>query len=512
MSSTVTEKAAGGARLLVVEDEAIVALDICAGLRALGYEVVGVAATGEEALALAAAERPDLVLMDIRLRGRMDGVEAARRIRESSDVPVVYLTAYADEATLQRAKAAEPFGYVLKPFEERELRTTVEMALYKSRMEARLRESERWLATTLRSIGEAVIAADEGGLVRLLNPAAERLTGWGQDEAAGRALSEVLVLSDETTGEPVACPGRRALDAGAAPAELKAGALLSAKDGGAKPIEFSACPITDDKGGVGGAVVVFHDVSERRRLAQQLLRSEKLAAVGQLAAGIAHELNNPLTPILLHARHLLGQAELEPGARGHLEVVSREAERAQRIIKDLLAFARQYRAERVEVDVNELLRRALELSRQEDPSAKVSTRLDLGEDVRVVADEHRLGQVFLNVIRNARQAAGEGERGGTVTIRSERLGEGAAARVRVIVADDGRGIERAHLGKIFDPFFTTRPVGKGSGLGLSLSHGVVTEHGGTIGVESSPGAGATFIIELPAGPAAASPDERKRPG
>jgi PAS domain S-box-containing protein len=485
------------AHILVVEDEAIVAMDISARLRGLGYEVMGPASTGEEALALAARSRPDLVLMDIMLRGGMDGVEAARRIRELTGAPVVYLTAYADDSTLRRAKVAEPLGYLLKPFEERELRTTIEMALYKHRTEVRLRESERWLATTLRSIGEAVIAADERGRVRLINPAAESLTGWPQDEAMGRDLDEVFQLADEATGqrvEAVADGERRAA------ASRRADVLLLSRDGRSTPVETSASAITGEKGDFHGSVLIFKDISERRRLATQLLRSEKLAAVGQLAAGMAHELNNPLTPALLYTRRLLRQGGLDAEARGHLEVVVREVERAQGVIKDLLAFARRYQGSWNEADINELLRRALKRAEGEAPSVKVLARFEPGEGVRVVADEYRLTQVFLNIIRNARQAIEEGGREGTVVVRSERVVEFGAERVRVIVSDDGPGIAREHLPKIFDPFFTTRQVGAGAGLGLSLSNGIVEEHGGTISVESEPGAGATFVVELPSRP------------
>jgi CheY-like chemotaxis protein len=180
-------------KILVVEDEHIVAMDLMSRLRNLGYEVPDSASSGEEAIEKAGRWRPDLVLMDIFLNGEMDGIQAAEQIRSRYNIPIIYLTAYADTNTLQRAKVTEPFGYVLKPFDERELLTTIEMALYKYRIEQRLKDSERWLATTLKSIGDGVVATDQDGHIKFMNPVAEDLTGWKQDEALGKSLIDIFL-------------------------------------------------------------------------------------------------------------------------------------------------------------------------------------------------------------------------------------------------------------------------------------------------------------------------------
>ncbi|MBW2636350.1 MAG: response regulator, partial [Deltaproteobacteria bacterium] len=179
-------------KIMVVEDEGIIAKDIRNTLKRLGYTVPVVLSTGEDAIKKTAETHPDLVLMDIVLEGDMDGVEAAEQIRNRFDIPVVYLTAYSDEKTLQRAKITEAYGYILKPFQERELHTTIEMAVYKHKMERRLKQSEQWLAITLKSIGDAVIATDTKGIVTFMNPVAETLTGWKQDEAVGKPVKNVF--------------------------------------------------------------------------------------------------------------------------------------------------------------------------------------------------------------------------------------------------------------------------------------------------------------------------------
>ncbi len=176
------------ASILIVEDEAIVAEDLSRKLSSLGYEVTGVTPSGEESVVLTRGRRPDLVLMDIRLKGKMDGVEAAQVIRRECDIPVIYLTAHSDAATLQRAKVTEPFGYILKPFETPQVETQIQTALYKHQAEREVQRQREWLRVTLQSIGDAVITTDAEGRVTSLNPVAEELTGWTMAEALNRPV------------------------------------------------------------------------------------------------------------------------------------------------------------------------------------------------------------------------------------------------------------------------------------------------------------------------------------
>ena len=181
--------------IMVVEDERVVALDIRSQLRSMGYTVPPPVSRGEDAVSAVSTLGPDLVLMDIHLKGEMDGIQAAKQIREELNVPVVFLTAYADDDTLRRAKVTEPYGYVVKPFEERGLYTAIEMALHKHRMEEELRESRRWLSAVLDSIGDAVIATDAQGHVKFMNPVAQTLTGWDKSQASGREVTASIVAT-----------------------------------------------------------------------------------------------------------------------------------------------------------------------------------------------------------------------------------------------------------------------------------------------------------------------------
>jgi PAS domain S-box-containing protein len=262
-------------RILVVEDEAVVALDIRSRLNKLGYAVPGIADSGEEAIRLAEETRPDLVLMDIRLKGEMDGVEAAAHIRARLDIPVVFLTAYADEVTVQRAKISGPFGYLRKPLVDRELQTAIEIAVYKHRMDQRLRENEQWLSATLSSIGEAVIATDGQDRVQFVNPAAEVLMGQRQEEILGRDFSLICTLLDRATRIPIEGHATRALSGGNATG-LREDVLLVTGDKREIPVEHSIALIKDERDRVDGVVRTFRDITERARL------QERLAAVHRL--------------------------------------------------------------------------------------------------------------------------------------------------------------------------------------------------------------------------------------
>ncbi|HSY38506.1 MAG TPA: response regulator, partial [Polyangia bacterium] len=234
--------------ILVVEDERVVARDIQRSLVDLGYQVPATASSAEQAIRLASERCPDLVLMDIRIKGERDGIEAATILRKRFDVPIVYLTAYADEATVERAKLTQPFGYLMKPVKTYELRSAVEIALFKHEMDKQLRDRERWLATTMRSIGDAIISTDAAGRINYMNPVAEALTGWSAEQAFGRMSEEVLRLERDDRGRtPMANPLQVVLDEGR---PLNVDGILVHAAGPDCFISDSARPILGDGGSV----------------------------------------------------------------------------------------------------------------------------------------------------------------------------------------------------------------------------------------------------------------------
>ncbi len=234
------------------------------------------------------------------------------------------------------------------------------------------------------------------------------------------------------------------------------------------------------------------DITEKRKLEQQLLQSEKLSAVGTMISGVAHELNNPLTSIIGNSQ-LLAKRDVPEDIKRKLEIILKESIRSSKIVSGLLAFAREHRPEQKMIAVNDILRETIKLREYDLVVSNIDVRLSLSEDLpRTFADPYQLQQVFINLINNARDALAEKE-GAALIIRTYR----DKTRIFVDFEDNGPGIEKDDLAKIFDPFFTTKEVGKGTGLGLSMAYGIVKEHDGTISVESEAGKGAKFVVALP---------------
>lgn len=259
-------------KIMIVEDESIVAMEIRSSLTDLGYTVTAIASSGELALKRVAETQPDLVLMDINLKGNMDGVQTAEQVRAHFGIPVIFLTAYADNNTLQRAKLTEPFGYILKPFEEKELNISIEMALYKHQRERQVKASGQWFATTLKSIGDAVIATDKNNCLVFINSMAEALTGWKREDVLGKNLTDVFCLLPDILRNNIDKTVTDATNSGGV-IGLPEDTTLLAKDGKAMPISGSAAAIKDNKGNIMGAILVFRTIDKPKQ-AQSVLETK----------------------------------------------------------------------------------------------------------------------------------------------------------------------------------------------------------------------------------------------
>lgn len=268
-------------KILIVEDEIVSALVIQEFLEHSEYRVIASVTSGAEAVRVAIDTQPDLVLMDISLEGALDGIAAATQIREQLGVPIIYITANAEDQTLQRAVATEPFGYLVKPFNRVGLYTTIQIALRRYQLERQLEQAEQWLATTLASIGDGTIATDQHGRITFMNAVAERLTGWQQSEALGASADVILRLIHAETREAIENPLLRAMRQGQS-VSMSNYCLLQTKNGLERAIGDTAAPIRNEKGEITGSVLVFQDVTERRQ-AEALLhrRQEEFRALAE---------------------------------------------------------------------------------------------------------------------------------------------------------------------------------------------------------------------------------------
>ncbi len=258
-------------------------------------------------------------------------------------------------------------------------------------------------------------------------------------------------------------------------------------------LEITVSPIFDEKGEVVGTVHITEDITERKKMEEQLIVTGRLASIGELSSGIAHELNNPLTGIIGLSELLLDK-DLPDDIKEDLVVIHREAQRTAGVVKNLLIFARKHPAEKQLVDIHSIIEKVLELRAYEQKVSNIEINTRFASDLpEITANGFELQQVFINIIINAEHFMIEAHGRGALTITTERVGD----IIRASFADDGPGIAEENLGHLFDPFFTTKEVGKGTGLGLSICHGIITEHGGKTYAESKLGKGATFVIELP---------------
>jgi signal transduction histidine kinase len=237
----------------------------------------------------------------------------------------------------------------------------------------------------------------------------------------------------------------------------------------------------------------IRDITERKKMEERLIETDRLASIGELAAGIAHELNNPLTSVIGFSQ-LLMEKDVADDVREDIKVIYGEAQRTAQVVKGLLTFARKHAPVKQLVNINSIIEKVLELRAYQQRLSNIQVNTRFAPDLpEIMADYFQLQQVFLNIIINAEHFMIEAHNRGTLTITTERIRD----IIRASFADDGPGISKETLGHLFDPFFTTKEVGKGTGLGLSICHGIITEHGGRIYAKSKSSKGATFVVELP---------------
>lgn len=505
-----------GANILVVDDE----LGTRESLRVIleGRHRVKTVERGREALRLIASQEPDMVFLDL-LMPELNGIEVLRRIKEmNSEIQVAIVTAYASLENAQEALRLGATDYLIKPFDKVDVERVVEKGLSrrwahqqarrsieavqkkiveveqeKEQLQREVTLTREYLECLLESSPDAIISADIHGRITFYSRGAQELYGYRAEEMIGTPLSRLYVLGEaeaQKIEELLRDHGR---------IEGYETDILS-QDGRKVPSRLSASLLKDKGGKVIGRMEILRDITEQRRLQEQLIQTERLRALGEMAAGVAHDFNNLLTLILTRVQLLglkLNPPDTDSLKRG-LEIIQRAAMDGAETVRRIQEFTRAYEKRETlgEVDLSSLIQDVLELTRPrweyevQGKGIQVELRLDLAEVPPVAGIHSELREVLTNLIFNALEAMPQGGRLSIASGRSETPG-----KVEVRVQDTGLGVPAGVKGKIFDPFFTTKGP-RNSGLGLSVSYGIIARHGGTIEVKSQEGQGSTFIVRL----------------
>ena len=479
------------AEILIVEDEGLIALDLKKKLQQVGYTVLGIVDNSEAALLSVERLQPSLVLMDIRLRGPRDGVETAEQVRRRFHIPVIFVTAHADRETLERARITEPFGYIVKPFHTVDFRAQIEIALWKHKMEQKLRVSEAWFSTTFQNVADALIATDAEGNIALMNEPAARLTGWEQTEAKGRPLPDVFCVTEEATGLPV---GRSLLDCSAEAQDTPRTFNLTRRDGSGPIVveaEFSA---NRDEGKTVGVIVAFRDVTERRRAERQQRQLQKMNALSLMATGLGRELAESQTRMDDALKHLIEHSEGET-SRLLWDVYEHSAHQ-QSIVQQLIMMGKTDLGQSVVIDLNEALAGLREQLRKTlGVHRSLSLHLEPGLPL-IQTDPRYLRENLIRLVADSRHSTVKGASVeiSTMTVRA-RDGKASA---QLMIHDDRKVLTSGARERAFEPYYQSFPGKHNPGFSLALVSQFVALSGGSIKVEATPGTGSAYMLSFPA--------------
>jgi PAS domain S-box-containing protein len=494
-------------KILLVDDEESIRNMMRMTLELDGFNVL-MAEDGPTALDVFKRESPEIVLLDVRMPG-MDGVEVLSCIKEMNrDAEVIIISGHGDMDMAVECLRKEASNFLTKPVGDELLSLSLKRSLEKLALKKKVKQYTRNLETLVREANvelerayqfreniienspDAMVCIRKGGEIIIFNSAAEKLLSYNKQDV----ISKMNIVRIYPTGIAKKIMKDLKSDDFGGPGTLqKREVLVVDSDGNEIPVYISAAILYED-GVEAGSVGIFTDLREKIKLEKQLLRSEKLSSLGKLSAGIAHEINQPLTGVLTFAHLLLKKFKDDEKTRKDLEIIVRETTRIRGIVQGILDFAREMPMQKKSRRIEEVLEQTLEIIVHQQRFFGIKLVKDYSPDApEVVVDSNLMEQVFMNIILNALDAM---HGSGTLTVRTRLDNEW----VEIDFEDTGSGMPEAILDKIFDPFFTTKDSteGMGMGLGLAVSYGIVKNHNGDILVASKEGVGTKFTIRLPA--------------
>jgi hypothetical protein len=481
---------------MIVDDEAVISMQLEDRLQSMEYDVVGTASSAEESVSMARVLRPDLILMDIVMQGKLDGIDAAKKIKADMDIPIIFLTAYTDDRYIKRAMSVEPFGYIVKPFRENEIRANIEIALYKRELERKQKQAEekiRRLFFVIEHNPYMIMIMDIKGNIEFVNNKFSQITNYAPGEIIGKNI--LLLQSDEESSEVFKEMKGKVLSD-----EEWRGELCVRKKDGTPGLKYTvALPVKDIKGDIISFVLVKEEIAKRKNREEQLLKSEKLNIMRTITAGVAHEFNNILAVVQGSAELLEGGFEDETELKNGLHDILNSSEKGAGIVRNMITFTSSDRdvSDYIFLDLKQLIIQAIDSTvpgwRNIAHTGEIKYEIDKNSMKGipdVFCDPLELGDVFTNIINNALDAMPDGGCISFGTWSSEDT-------VFVSISDTGKGMSEEVKRKIFDPFFTTRRPQR-TGLGMSIAYSVMERHDGRIEVESELGKATTITLCIPA--------------
>jgi len=484
-------------KILIVDDEAYISTQLEERLTFIGYDVVGKASSGEAAIDMARSLDPDLVLMDIVMPGRLDGIDAAEIIKEKQDIPVIFLTAYTENDLIQRAKHVEPFGYIVKPFQESEIKAAIEVALHRKKVERQVRASEEKMRLLIESSPIGISIVKHGKLL-YANPEFVSMFEYETTDEIADLPIEMFVVPEDR--EMVKQRYMKRLSGKQVPSSYEIRGLKKTGELFDMAVRLQ---LTDYHG--EPAILGFvMDVSKEKTLIERLIQAEKIEAMVTLADGIAHDFNNLLMCIQGNASLMLSETDTSHPHYERLKNIVQSVHRGADLTGQILGFAMGGKYEVRLTDMNELVKKTSMMFERTKKEIKIHREYE--KDAWMVeVDQGQIEQVLLSLYVNAWQAM---PGGGDLYLQTENItldedyvkppGLGPGKYVKISITDTGVGMDEVTKKRIFDPFFTTKEMGKGTGLGLASVYGIIKNHSGIINVYSEKGQGTTFNIYLPA--------------
>lgn len=481
-------------KILIVEDEAVVALNLEKSLRRLDYQVIARVDNGAAAIEqISKNEDLDMILMDIRLKGELDGIETAQLIYKISYIPIIFLTAYNDDSTVKRAMGSRSFGYLIKPFDERQLHIAIQLELHKKVVDFKLQVQSNQQRQIIDSISQGIALVDNNGNIKHGNQIFLQYVD---------ILRQHLNVVDHETNQI----NKKLLDEWS---QHTGGDWYEVivDEPNYRVFELQICALTTSNPNypdmdTNDCILIIRDQTKQRIAIQRDLQQEKLATIGQLAAGISHDFNNILASLRIQADLMsLQTTDLSTYQADRIQNIKRDVARAKDLVNQILDFSRVSTSETGSIHLNDVINDVIELLNRTMPESLQLSSQVTSDTIVIKGDRTQLIQIIMNLALNARDAM---PHGGTFTvsltqtvdtyINGQAL-EGNWACIKI--EDTGIGMSEQILHRMFEPFFTTKFASGGTGLGLSQVYGLVQQHGGFVDYSSRVGVGTVFRVFLP---------------